>query len=88
MKIDALPAEIERRWPAQASSRRDEVGLTYEVKCAPAVLPELCGCLFLEWSFGFAGLIVEEGAESWNLRYAFYSEREAGFVHVLAVKRR
>ena len=36
-----------------------------------------------EWDFSFAGLIVEEGAAEWQLRYAFYGEGEAGWVHVL-----
>ena len=54
-----------------------------EVTCARAALAELCGRLFLEWNFSFAGLIVEEGASEWQLRYCFYGEREAGWVHVL-----
>ena len=58
-------------------------GSACEVTCARAALPELCGRLFLEWDFSFAGLIVEEGASEWQLRYVFYGERDAGWVHVL-----
>ena len=51
--------------------------------CDRAALPELCGRLFLEWEFSFAGLMVEEGASEWQLRYCFYGDGEAGWVHVL-----
>ena len=67
--------------PAQCRLRRRIH--TCEMTCARAVLPELCGRLFLEWNFSFAGLIVEEGASEWQLRYAFYGESDAGWVHVL-----
>ena len=77
-----LKREIEQRWPNQAQCRFD-AGLPCEVTCARAPLPELCGRLFLEWNFSFASLIVEEGASQWQLRYVFYGEHEAGWVHVL-----
>ena len=47
------------------------------------MLVEVCRRIVEEWDFSFAGLIVEEGATEWQLRYAFYGEREAGWVHVL-----
>jgi Ni,Fe-hydrogenase III large subunit len=36
-----------------------------------------------EWHCSFAGLIVEEGASAWQLRYAFYGEGAGSWVHVL-----
>ncbi len=78
-----LKTEIEQHWPGQAQCRLDSVSPRCDVTCARAVLPELCGRLFLEWNFSFAGLIVEEGRDEWQLRYCFYGEREAGWVHVL-----
>ena len=51
--------------------------------CARAALPELCGAFSSNGISGFAGLIVEEGASEWQLRYSFYGERDAGWVHVL-----
>jgi Ni,Fe-hydrogenase III large subunit/Ni,Fe-hydrogenase III component G len=77
-----LKREIEQRWPNQAQCRFD-AGLPCEVTCLSAALSELCGRLFLEWNYSFAGLIVEEAASEWQLRYVFYGEREAGWVHVL-----
>lgn len=44
---------------------------------------KLCGWLFLDRNLSFAGLIVEEGADEWQLRYSFYGERDTGWVHVL-----
>jgi Ni,Fe-hydrogenase III large subunit len=46
------------------------------------VLTDLCRVV-QEWGFSFAGLIVEEGPSEWQLRYAFYGEGEAGWVHVV-----
>ncbi len=82
MNRTGLKAEIDQRWPGQVQCRA-ESGSLCEVTCARAVLPELCGRLFLEWNFSFAGLIVEEGASEWQLRYVFYGEGDAGWVHVL-----
>jgi Ni,Fe-hydrogenase III large subunit/Ni,Fe-hydrogenase III component G len=82
MNRTELKREIDQRWPGQVQCRSD-AGSPCEVTCARAALPELCGRLFLEWNFSFAGLIVEEGASEWHLRYAFYGECDAGWVHVL-----
>ena len=82
MNRTELKQEIDQRWPGQVQCRSD-AGSICEVTCARAALPELCGRLFLEWNFSFAGLIVEEGASEWQLRYAFYGEADAGWVHVL-----
>ena len=51
--------------------------------CAHAALADLCGRLFLEWGYAFAGLIVEEQPDEWLLRYCFHGTREDGWVHVL-----
>lgn len=82
MNRTELKQKIEQHWP-DAPCRFDEVGSTCEIQCARATLAEICGRLFLEWNFSFASLIVEEGASEWQLRYCFYGEREAGWVHVL-----
>ncbi len=79
-----LKEQIEQRWPGSVRCDVDAAHATCEVKCSRGTLPELCGRLFLEWNFSFAGLVVEEGASEWQLRYCFYGEREAGWVHVLA----
>jgi formate hydrogenlyase subunit 5 len=83
MNRTELTEQIERRWHANARCQFAAAGLTCEVSCDRAVLPELCGRLFLAWEFSFAGLMVEEGASEWQLRYCFYGEDEAGWVHVL-----
>ena len=78
-----LKREIDQRWPGQAQCRSGS-GAVCEVTCAREALPQLCGHLFLDWHFSFAGLIVEEGASEWQLRYTLYGEGDAGWVHVLA----
>jgi formate hydrogenlyase subunit 5 len=84
-----LKEQIEQRWPNQAKCCLDEESFLCEITCDPSSLPELCGRLFLEWNFNFAGLIVEEiiveeETGEWRLRYVFYGARDAGLVHVLA----
>ncbi|MGH7996150.1 MAG: NADH-quinone oxidoreductase subunit C [Opitutaceae bacterium] len=79
-----LQAQIERRWPARARVRLGAQADTTEVACEHAVFAEVCGRLFLEWGFSYAGLIAEEAVDTWRLRHCFYGEREAGWVHVLA----
>lgn len=83
MNQSELKTEIAQRWPSQVQCRC-ESGSLCELICNRATLPELCGRLFLDWDFSFAGLIVEEGASEWHLRYIFYGEGNAGWVHVLA----
>jgi formate hydrogenlyase subunit 5 len=74
--------EIKRRWPADAQARFEPAGSLCEINCTRAALADLCGRLFLEWDFSFAGLIVDEIADEWQLRYCFYGEPEAGWVHI------
>jgi formate hydrogenlyase subunit 5 len=83
MNCAELTERIEQGWPGQARCRFDVPSRTNEVTCERAVLADLCRRLFHEWGFGFAGLIVEEGEDTWNLRYVFYGERDTGWVHVL-----
>ena len=83
MNRTELKEQIQRRWPANARCHIAAAGLTCEVTCDRVALPELCGRLFLAWEFSFAGLMVEEGASEWQLRYCFYGDGEAGWVHVL-----
>lgn len=78
-----LKEQIARRWPNETQCASTAADSICEVICAPSVLPDLCGHLFLEWNFSFAALVVEEGAIDWQLRYVFYGEREMGWVHLL-----
>jgi formate hydrogenlyase subunit 5 len=85
MNRTELKEQIERYWSGNARCRFDAAGSMCEIACARAVLPELCGRLFLEWNFSFAGLMVEEGSSEWELRYCFYpaTRDEPGWIHVL-----
>ena len=83
MNRTELKEQINLRWPGNVRCEFVAAGLTCEVNCDRATLPQLCGRLFLEWEFSFAGLMVEEGASEWKLHYCFYGDGEAGWVHVL-----
>src|SRR5580693_6680362 len=83
MNRTELREQIKRRWPGNGRCHFAATGLTCEVTCDRAALPDLCGRLFLEWDFSFAGLMVEERASEWQLHYCFYGDGEAGWVHVL-----
>ncbi|HTV75672.1 MAG TPA: NADH-quinone oxidoreductase subunit C [Candidatus Baltobacteraceae bacterium] len=85
MNRDELKKQIDQRWPGEAEYRFDAATAISEIVCDRALLPKLCGYLFLDWNLSFAGLIVEEGASEWQLRYVFYGEQDAGWVHVFAV---
>jgi formate hydrogenlyase subunit 5 len=54
-----------------------------EIPCERAALADQCRRIFHDRGFGFAGLIVEEGADAWQLRYVFYGEHDDGWLHVL-----
>jgi formate hydrogenlyase subunit 5 len=79
-----LKEQIERRWGGQAQYGFDASVSTTEIRCSRTLLVEVCRRIVEEWGFSFAGLIVEEGATEWQLRYAFYGESAAGWMHVLA----
>ncbi|TAK86702.1 MAG: NADH-quinone oxidoreductase subunit D [Betaproteobacteria bacterium] len=83
MNFAELKEEIERHWPGKAHCGLDGATRVNEVRCERGVLVDLCRRIFREWGYAFAGLIVEEGAADWELRYVFYGEGEAGWVHVV-----
>ncbi len=83
MNRTELRDRIERAWPDRLRCRFDDASGTTEVTCERAVLADACRRLFHEWDFAFAGLIVEERADAWSLRYLFYGDPDAGRVEVL-----
>lgn len=78
-----LERVVAERWAGGVTCRRDEARSVTELTCAPAQLAELCGALSGEWGYVFAGLVVEEGEDAWELRYAFLDGRPSGWAHVL-----
>jgi Ni,Fe-hydrogenase III large subunit/Ni,Fe-hydrogenase III component G len=82
MNPTELQQHIEGRWLGQAQYGYDASISTAEVTCSRTVLVEVCRRIVEEWEFSFAGLIVEEGVTEWQLRYVFYGEGAAGWMHV------
>jgi formate hydrogenlyase subunit 5 len=74
--------EAKTRWAGRVSASFDGAGTGGLLECEPAALPEICEWLFSTLHYSFGSLIVEQRAR-WDLRYLFYGEREAGWVHVL-----
>lgn len=84
MNCAEIRHRIEARWPGTARCAFDAERRLNEVTCARGVLAELCREIFREWDYAFAGLVVEEGATQWELRYLFHGDGEGGWLHVLA----
>jgi len=82
MNPTALQEEIGKLWPGQTRYSFDASNVTSEVTCARAALVDVCRRVIEEWGFSFAGLIVEEEAADWQLRYVFYGEADAGWLHL------
>jgi len=78
-----LAQAVAREWPGEAIARVDAAAETTEIRCDRSRAAEVCGRLVGAWAHSFAGLIVEEGDAEWQLRYALYGERPAGWVHVV-----
>jgi len=83
MELTRFPEEAQRRWGEALQIRLDSSRSLCELACNIRELPDMCRWLFSDLGYGLAGLIVEEGASAWELRYVFYGEREAGWVHVV-----
>ena len=82
MKLTNIPELVNRHWPEKVRARLDARRAACELACEPGALVELCGWLVAELGYSFAGLIVEEQQSEWDLRYVFYGDGEAGWVHV------
>jgi formate hydrogenlyase subunit 5 len=82
VSLAELVQEIERRAPAKIQIRLDAKQSLCELTCGSDTIVELCGWLFRDLGYSFAGLIVEENNE-WVLRYVFYGERNMGWIHIL-----
>jgi formate hydrogenlyase subunit 5 len=82
-ELQQVIEEAAARWTGRVSaSVNDTAGSACQVECKPEALPEICEWLFSSLHYSFGSLIVEQRAR-WDLRYVFYGEREAGWVHVL-----
>jgi formate hydrogenlyase subunit 5 len=61
----------------------DRVSATSLIECPPRLVPELSTWLFNDLRYSFGGIIVEHQRD-WVLRYLFYGDRPAGWVHLLS----
>jgi formate hydrogenlyase subunit 5 len=81
--LAAYLAAVRLRWPNEVDIGRGPGRNTATLRCAAGVLPALCVYLAVEAHYSFGGLVVEERASAWLLRYIFYGDRHRGQVHVL-----
>jgi len=82
--LSEIPVIAAKRWPESVHARIDMRRSLCELECSTAELSAIAPWLRGELDYSFAGLIVEEGAAAWELRYLFYGDRHSGWVHVLA----
>jgi formate hydrogenlyase subunit 5 len=82
MTPEHIASEAMKRWPERlhVDTGPEAAGLHAE----SGLLPELGAWLFSDADCAFAGLVVEEGADTWDLRYLFYGRRVPGWIHVVA----
>ena len=76
-----LAGWIEARWPGRVRCEAIKPRV-HQAACERSLVAELSAAVFRELDFAFAGLVVEEGAAEWALRYIFYDDGEAGWLHV------
>ncbi len=69
------------RWQGRVRVRAEDT--PGEIECAKEELVEICAWLHAEADCGFGGLIVEERAAGWELRYVFYASDVPGWIHVV-----
>jgi Ni,Fe-hydrogenase III large subunit/Ni,Fe-hydrogenase III component G len=78
--VDAARA----RWPEVLSLSVDPYYQIADLRCPPALLPDLAEWLVADRAYAFGGLVVEDADARWDLRYLFYGTRGAGQVHLVA----
>ena len=78
MRPENIVSEAMQRWPDRLRVEAGpEVG---RLHARSNLLPELSAWLFSDADCAFAGLVVEEGADTWELRYLFYSRDAPGWI--------
>ncbi len=82
MELLTIINEIEIRWKDETKIKSDPASKKAVVHCERNAVPPLCSWLFTAQGYHFAGLIAEEGTETWQLTYAFAGEGTLGSIHV------
>jgi formate hydrogenlyase subunit 5 len=84
MTPERTMTEAMKRWPDRLRvEARPEVG---GLHVDSDLLPELSAWLLSDADCAFAGLVVEEGADTWELRYLFHGRKEPGWMHVVTTQ--
>lgn len=71
------------QWPGRIQTRQEARRSLCEIECGKEEVIEICAWLHRDADCGFAGLIVEELAADWELRYVFHASDAPGWVHVV-----
>lgn len=69
------------RWPAVVPLAGDADRRIVEVRSPLEVLPDLAEWLVVHRGYQFAGMVVEDVRDGYDLRYLFYGDRGMGQVH-------
>ena len=74
---------VKAQWPERIRARDDPRRSLCEIECNAEDLSGVCAWLDQGADYSFAGLIVEEGGTSWELRYVFHAAEVPGWAHVV-----
>ena len=83
MNLNEAQDYLKEHWPETRLDISNSTPSRAEVECSPAHLPAMCDWLYNQGGYFWAGLFVEEQAAQWELRYAFYGNRDAGQIHLI-----
>ena len=84
MEIKELINQATARWPDKVESKVGVPRSTVELSCDRKQMAEVCDWLFNDLGYYFAGLVVEEGTERWDVQNIFIGPGDAGRVLVRA----
>ena len=82
MKMKELIDQALTRWPDNIEIDSNIAPNTVELFCRPELVPGVCDWLFNQQGYHFAGLIVEENSNQWDLFYLFVGRGEMERIQV------
>jgi len=82
MKMQEIISEAQTLWPSVVEIDVDKALGMAELRCEPEQVPRICEWLIKQQNYCFGGLIVEENATQWDLRYLFVGKGDMGYIRV------
>jgi len=83
MDTARISERVRAQWPERIRAVDDPRRSLCEIACGAEDLADICAWLDRDAECSFAGLIVEEGDATWDLRYVFHAAEAPGWAHVV-----